>query len=415
MKIQGLRVSDLAKHYRTPLYLYDADCIKNAYDAVRNCFGKAVDVFFSLKANPNISIAHFLFGLGACAEVCSLSELEVAILAGAKPENIIFVGPAKSAEEIQVCIHNKIYAIVCESFEELEYIENLAQAADTVVSVALRINPNFVSKSALLKMGGKPTQFGIDQAEFYERFSQYMQRKHIHIRGIHIYNGTRILNHETIFENTESILKIAENIQAQFKVRFEMVDFGGGLGIPYFDNEAPLDMAALQMKIQPLIADYLVRYPGTRLILEAGRYLVAESGIMVSQVEMVKVSHHENFIVTNGGTNCHMAAVGIGSFAKRNFPISLIPQQPQVENAIYHVTGPLCTPVDLVAKAVSLPLAHQGDWVVIHRSGAYGPTASPGLFLSHGYPAEVLVRNGEALLIRERDTPADIRKKQFLV
>jgi diaminopimelate decarboxylase len=146
-----------------------------------------------------------------------------------------------------------------------------------------------------------------------------------------------------------------------------------------------------------------------------GRYLVAESGVYVVRVREVKQSAGEWFLVADGGTNHHMAAAGVGSFAKRNFPVRLLNRTGEPADRSYSVSGPLCTPNDLIAKRVPLPKVHPGDLLGIQRSGAYGPTASPGLFLSHGYPAEVLVHNGRTFLVRDRDTVKDLLDKQHLI
>ncbi len=414
------------KKFGTPIYLYEASQLRSSFFSLRESFPKEVDIFYSLKANPNITITDELRRLGAAAEVCSLIELKTAVQAGHSPENIIFVGPAKSKEELSLSIELGIYAIVCESFEEVERIEALAKIYNKPVSIAFRINPEFESKSAMLKMGGKPTQFGIDQAEFLSRFSSYVNRKNIICKGIHIYNGTRILDHGTVIENTQNILSFAEMLQQKFKIVFQMVDFGGGLGIAYHEGEPSLDLAALRQGISPIISSYLDKFPGTRLILESGRFLVGMSGTFISEIQFIKKSQGENFLVTDGGTNCHMAAVGIGSFVKRNFPISLLSQVSQETRSsedhenyenhqTYNIAGPLCTPGDLIAKKVNLPEANVGDWVLVHHSGAYGPTASPVLFLSHGYPAEALIISEEAYLIRRPDVAGDLLGKQILI
>jgi diaminopimelate decarboxylase len=151
------------------------------------------------------------------------------------------------------------------------------------------------------------------------------------------------------------------------------------------------------------------------MIMELGRFLTATAGTYVVRARYVKESMGESFVVADGGTNHHMAAVGVGSFVKRNFPVRHLENRAAGASRPYSVTGPLCTPNDVVAKKVRLPEVRPGDLLAVERSGAYGPTASPGLFLSHGFPAEVLVHGGRAHLIRERDTTEDLLAKQRLV
>ena len=154
--------------------------------------------------------------------------------------------------------------------------------------------------------------------------------------------------------------------------------------------------------------------PTTRLLFESGRYLAARAGTYVTSVRYVKQSMGAWFAVTDGGTHHHMAAVGVGSYVKRNFPVRVLNRPDEPATGPWQLTGPLCTPNDTIAKDVLLPHLRPGDLIGILRSGAYGPTASPGLFLSHGFPAEVLVHLGRPHLIRDRDEPADLMRKQRL-
>ena len=146
--------------------------------------------------------------------------------------------------------------------------------------------------------------------------------------------------------------------------------------------------------------------------MELGRYLAAPCGLYLARVRYVKTSMGQQFAVTDGGTNHHMAAVGVGSFVKRNFPIRLVSRVDEPAEQPWQLCGPLCTPNDTIGKDVPLPPVRPGDLVGVLRSGAYGLTASPGLFLSHGFPAEVLVDGGVPYLVRERDRPEDLLRQQ---
>ncbi|GAK40304.1 diaminopimelate decarboxylase [Paenibacillus urinalis] len=413
--IQNYAISSLTRKYGTPLYIYDGDILEEVYSELRRVLHQEVDIFYSLKANPNISIYNYLKNLGAHAEVCSLAELITSIKAGTDPDNIIFLGPGKSEEEIKACLHYNIYAIVCESFQELEIINRLAEELDVKAKVALRINPAFSVKGSRLTMGGKPRQFGIDEAALFSSTAWMNGYAHITIRGIHVYMGTRMLDIDPIVQNTGHILDLAVRIEDALGVQLDMVDVGGGLGVPYFEGESSLDVHGLAEQLNPLFAAFKETHPETRLIMELGRYLVGRSGLLVSKALYVKESYDETFVVTDGGTNCHMAAVGVGSYVKRNFPIALLSRCDEPAEGEYNITGPLCTPNDVVGKKVALPKVQPGDLIGIFNSGAYGPTASPTNFLSHGYPAEVLVAKGEAHLIRDRDQVQDLLGKQHLV
>lgn len=415
-QVQGLPISEIAAEYGTPLYVYDADVLRDVYQGLRDRMHPAVDIFLSLKANPNISVIGFLGTLGAGAEVSSLAELETARRAGIAPQNTIFLGPGKTRAELAACVTADLHAIVCESLDELQALDDLAVAAGRDrLPVMLRMNPDFQTKGSGLAMGGKPRQFGIDVAEL--RASRHLLKglRRVHVMGLHAYMGTRFLHHEDLIHNTREILATADELSAETGIELRTVDFGGGFGVPYFGNETGLDIPALTAGIGEAVAEFTEKHPDCRLINELGRYLTAACGTYVTRALVVKESMGEQFVVADGGTNHHMAAVGVGSFVKRNFPIRSLTRYTEEPVRDYTVTGPLCTPNDVIGKRVALPPVAAGDLIGVELSGAYGPSASPGLFLSHGFPAEVMVHNGTAHLVRRRDTVEDLLGKQHLI
>ncbi len=412
--MQGLGISALAEEFGTPMYLYDGAALASRMDSLRQLLHPRLEVFFSLKANPNVSVCALLHAHGARAEVSSMTELLTARTAGVEPRNIIFLGPGKSRAELAACLDQGIYTIICESLQELELIDSMAAEAGRTVPVALRVNPSFSVKGSGLTMGGKPRQFGIDEAQLLAGEPLGKKLANVRLMGVQVYMGTRILTEDTVVQNTTRILELADRVAAHHGFPLEMVDIGGGLGVAYFDNERDLDLRVLAEGVNPLLEAFAATHPDTRMIMELGRYLVAESGTYVVRVRYAKTSMGENFAVADGGTNHHMAAVGIGSFVKRNFPIELLSRHDEADTEPWHVTGPLCTPNDVIGKKVPLPELHEGDLLGVRRSGAYGPTASPVHFLSHGYPAEVLVHQGRAHLVRQADTPRDLLDRQRL-
>jgi diaminopimelate decarboxylase len=226
--------------------------------------------------------------------------------------------------------------------------------------------------------------------------------------------GTRILSEQVIAQNTEKIFELALRTSARLGFRLETVDIGGGLGVAYFEGERDLDPRVLAEHMNPVVAKFRATSPGTKIAMELGRYLTAPAGIYVVRVRYTKTSMGERFAVADGGTNHHMAAVGIGSFIKRNFPVGVLNRADEPPSDPWNITGPLCTPNDTLVKAALLPPVRPGDLIGVFRSGAYGPSASPVLFLSHGHPAEVYVADGRHYLVRERDTTEDLLRKQHL-
>jgi diaminopimelate decarboxylase len=404
----------LADEFSTPLYVYDGDVLREDFARLRTTLHPSLEIFYSLKANPNISVFSLLRNAGARAEVSSLAELCTVLRAGATAEDVIFLGPGKTEAELSACIEAGIYAIVAESLDEIARIDEIAGARGRSQRVLLRINPARSPSAARLTMGGKPRQFGVDEEIVHTQGAALTRFAHAMVRGIHVYLGTRILDAGAIVDNTRYILDLAERVAERSGIPLDAVDIGGGLGVPYFDNESPVDLDLLGRELNPVLADFLAAHPGTRLILEAGRFLAARCGTYLVSVRSVKRSHGEHFAVTDGGTHQHMAAVGIGSFVKRNFPVALLGRVPDGPEEKWHLTGPLCTPNDVLAKNVLLTPLRPGDLIGVQMSGAYGPTASPGLFLGHGHPAEVIVLGGRAWLVRARDTVEDVLSRQIL-
>ena len=274
---------ELSKIYGTPFYVYDFFKLKSSYKELNSIFSPLAKIFYSIKANPSLAICHEFQNLGSGAEVCSLIELETALKSGFLAENIIAVGPAKSENFLRRCLEMKIYCVVCESFSELDLIKKIAFDLSIIAPIAIRINPNFLVKNALLKMGGQSSQFGIDESILLSHFSHFLD-KNIQLRGIHIYNGTRILDAKLLSENIINILVLAEKLMKDFNLNFEMIDLGGGFGIPYFSDEKYLDTQLLKKLVPPILKDFFSKYPKIKLIVESGRFLIAPAGFFITKI-----------------------------------------------------------------------------------------------------------------------------------
>ncbi|MET7482502.1 type III PLP-dependent enzyme [Streptomyces sp. NPDC005538] len=413
-RVQGIAVRDLADTFGTPLFVYDADVLAAQYRTLRQGLDPSVEIYYSLKANPNVAVCAELHALGAGAEVSSLAELLTAARAGVPAERTMFLGPGKSADELTACVKEGVGLVVCESFPELDLLNDLAGQHAARPSVLLRVNPAFSVKGSGLTMGGKARQFGMDEDQLEAAGNVTARWPHLRVRGVEVFMGTRILDSSVIAENTRRILLLAERLADLLDFPLDVVDVGGGLGVAYFEGEQDVDVDGVTGGVNQAVLDFRGRRPGTRVIMELGRYLTALAGLYVTRIRYVKTSRGERFAVADGGTNHHMAAVGTGSFVKRNFPVQVLTDTDRPATETWHVTGPLCTPNDTLVKNAKLPPLQAGDLIGIHRSGAYGPSASPVLFLGHGHPAEVLVANGTPHLVREHDMPQDLLAKQRL-
>lgn len=403
-KIENISYQLLADYVPTPFYAYSATQIKTDFAELKRSLPHDIDYFYSLKANPNKTLVALLHQAGTGCEVCSLVELEIALRQGVAPGDIIFVGPGKHINELTQCCLAGIKAVVVESIEEMHLLNDIAAGLGVTQNIALRINPDFTGEKAKLVMSGKPRQFGIDEQLLPQAFALLGQLTKLRLAGIHIYLGTRILDWQALANNTQNILTLAATLQQTYDIALDFVDVGGGFGVRYFDKEKALDLAALGEALLPLVNNYREAFPHCRIVIELGRFLIARAGIFVTRVNYLKPSREEWFAVCDGGANCHGSAAGINSLIRRNFPMARLGPSRPGDLHRYQVTGPLCTPTDLLGENIMLAELRSGDLIGIAHSGAYGASASPVGFLSFGHPAEVLVENDQAFLIRTADS-----------
>lgn len=409
-------ISNVVDEFGTPTYLYSEKVIINNILTLKSSLGSCAKILYSLKANPNVQIVNIMKKYDIGSEVSSYGELVIAKEAGMSPEDIVFVGPGKSDVELRACIEFKIQAIVCESESEIiRIIELCNNCSNDPVNIIVRLNPSFKGGSETLKMSGKPRQFGVDDTEAANLIKKYKSYSCINIVGFHAYMGTRILSESDIINNTLSKLSLFDKLAKENQIQLSTVDVGGGLGVPYYDGEKELDIEVIGKELSHAFHVFKRQHPGCEIVMEIGRYLVANSGVLITKVIDVKESKGETFAITNGGMNIHLLASGLGSFSKKNLPYSVFKKTPVKENnGLTTITGPLCTPTDILIKKANMSEPSISDQVVVYQSGAYGPTASPVYFLSHGYPAEVMHTRNGVNLIRERDCIEDSLKKQFL-
>jgi diaminopimelate decarboxylase len=395
-------LSRIADKYGTPLYVYDESVIRASWDQLLSAVPRSVDVYYSVKANPNIWVINCLSNCGASAEVASVGECIAALRAGVPRQKIIMVGPGKSGHTLRFAVVNKIKAIVIESLEELEHVEAIATEEREVVDVALRVNPGH--GSGAIAMGG-PTQFGLDEKTVLDILLAKRRYPHVRLVGIHSYLGTGVLDWNTVVEQTACSLSIASDLERASGIQFEFVDVGGGLGVPYYSGDKALDTDALRRPLRSLIEEYLGKPESPCTVaIESGRFLVGPSGVFLTRVLSVKTRSNRLFVVLDGGINNY----GYDDRYRgvRPPPVRLLAKRPMAEHPVT-LCGPLCTTSDRLAVNLAFPLPEPGDLLAFYQAGAYAFTANPGLFLSYGFPAEVLLRSDGPKLIRRRFSAED--------
>jgi diaminopimelate decarboxylase len=361
----------------TPFYAVDRGLLRERVAELRAALPAAVKLHYAMKANPMPALVQFMAGLVEGIDVASAGELQVALDAGADPAEVSFAGPGKRDIELRQAVAAGVLVNV-ESLRELPVLAAASQALGLPARVALRVNPDFELKGSGMKMGGGPKQFGLDVELIPQAMAQIVALG-LAFEGFHLYAGSQNLKAESICE-------------AQCKSYELALRLGGGFGIPYFPGEQRLALGPIGQNLAALVERASAELPQASLVIELGRYLVAEAGLYVSRVVDRKVSRGQVFLVCDGGLHHALAASGnFGQVVRKNYPVTVVPRQPTGQTEVASAVGPLCTPLDLLADRMTLPVAHEGDLVVVFQSGAYGPSASPQAFLSHPRCAEVLV------------------------
>jgi diaminopimelate decarboxylase len=404
LAVGGVPVSHLAEQFETPLFLYDAAVLRSRLGALRAVLPERVEVYYSVKANPNPHVVSVFAAAGTGLEVASGAEFLRARAAGCPAERIVFAGPGKTARELELVVSGGIGEIHLESDEELAVLAELGAEAN----VSIRFNPSAEASGGAMRMGGKPAQFGFDEERLGDVIAAVSAQGHLRFCGVHMFAGTQILDADVLVGQWRHAVDVARRAADIAGGPIATVDLGGGLGIPYFPHETALDLEAVRTAAAELFVsvEQDPAFSGTRFILEPGRFLAGPAGVYVCRVLSVKVSRGTTFLVLDGGMNHHLAASGnLGQVIKRDYPI-LNASRPDAEPlAETVVVGPLCTPLDTLGRKVGMPEATEsGDLVAVLQSGAYGLSASPVGFLSHPMPAEVLLDQGAPRLIRERGT-----------
>ncbi len=391
LTLGGRSVLQLAEQVgRTPFYAYCRTHMSERVAALRRALPEQVHLHYAIKANPMPAVVRHMGALVDGLDVASAAEMQVALDSGFEPSCISFAGPGKTVAELERAVAAGIVLNV-ESELELERIAQIARRTGRRPTVALRVNPDFELKTSGMKMSGGPKQFGID-AERVPAVLDGLAQLPLEFVGFHIFSGSQNLRADAIVEAQQKALALAIELARAAPALVRSVNIGGGLGIPYFPGEQPLDLAPIGANLQQLAEVARQALPQAHLVVELGRYLVGEAGIYVCKVLDKKISRGQTFLITDGGLHHHLAASGnFGQVLRKNYPVLIGNRVRGRAREVASVVGPLCTPLDLLADRMEMAAAQLDDLVVVFQSGAYGYSASPLGFLSHPAPAEILV------------------------
>ena len=377
---------ELAAEHGTPLFLYDAAIVETRIAALRAVLPAAVEIHFAIKANPFPPLLAHIAPLVGGLDVASAGELAKA-LAVKSAEHISFAGPGKRDAELETAISAGA-TINLESDGEASRALAIGDRLGITPRLAVRVNPSFELKGSGMKMGGRPSPFGVDAPQV-PALVRRLIASGADWRGFHIFAGSQSLDTAAIIETQGATVRLAEELAEQSGARPPLVNLGGGLGIPYFSGDTPVDVPA----IGAALAEALM--PGQHYAIELGRWLVAESGVYLTRVVDRKESGGETFLVVDGGLHHQLAATGnFGTVVRRNYPVALARDVGGEASETVSIVGPLCTPLDRLSDRIAFPRADVGDVIAIFLAGAYGPSASPAGFLGHPSAGEILLHSG---------------------
>ena len=371
----------------TPLFVYDTRMIADRVARFRAAFPHEIALHYAVKANPYGPLLEAMAAMVDGFDVASAGELGRVAHLGLP---ISFAGPGKRDQELETAIRAGV-TINLESEGEADRLLAIRKREGLTAKLAVRVNPSFGLKGSGQKMGGLPSQFGVD----HDRAPALVRKivdSGAEWRGLHIFAGSQALQPEALIDLQRDTITLAASICDEAGNAPAQVNLGGGFGIPYFAKDEPLDVEAVGAALATSLADRPKILAETNFSIELGRWLVGEAGVYLTRIVDRKESRGKTFLITDGGLQHQLAASGnFGQLLRRNYPVAIATRFGTAAEEEVTITGCLCTPLDLLADEAMLPRAEVGDLVAIFCAGAYGLTASPTSFLSQPMAREMIV------------------------
>ncbi len=400
---EGVALSQLARDHGTPLFVYSLNSVLGILSAYQTAF-KAYDpiVAFAIKANFNLAIIREVARSGGGADIVSGGELHRALTAGIPPERIVFAGVGKAAEEMESALAKKILMFNVESIPELKLLNDVAARTGVKAPIAIRVNPDVDPRThAYISTGKKESKFGLDIKAAIETYKLAKDLPNIDPIGIHCHIGSQITKIEPFVQAAEKITRVIKEIRS-VGIDLRILDFGGGLGITY-NNETPPSPQDLAAAIAPFLDA-----AGCRLILEPGRSLVGEAGVLLTKVHYVKETPIHRYVVVDAAMNDLMRPALYDAY----HPVWHVKTPVGRQETTCEIVGPVCETGDFIAKGRVMPLPAAGDLLAIGSAGAYGMAMSSNYNL-RPRAAEVLVAGTKASLVRRRETYEDMLQPEM--
>ena len=388
--IDDIPLSQLAKDYGTPTYIYSQSLINSNFKDYASSLREGDLVCYAIKANPNISILKLLTEMGSGFDVVSANEIKRALLAGVDPKKIVFSGVGKSIKELSFAIEAEILFINIESYGELKRINELAIAKNKKVPCCIRLNPNISAKThEYIATGLKTSKFGISESEIKDISENIGQFDGVSLKGLSCHIGSQITDPSLSLQALKILMECATSLQ-ELNIEIEYLNIGGGLAIQYKDEPEVSIKDVIKLLTEEVGPNY-------KLIVEPGRSIVGNSGALISQVELIKETENLSFALIDAGMNDLIRPALYDAWHN----ISEV-EYGNIEPREYSIVGPVCESADIFGADRSLGI-EEGSILAIQDTGAYGFTMSSN-YNSRTKSAEVLVNGSESRIIRHRET-----------
>ena len=396
--VEDLPVKQLAEEFGTPLYIYSRATLERHWHAFDSALGKHPHLIcYAVKANSNIGILNVMAKLGSGFDIVSQGELERVLAAGGEASKVVFSGVAKSRAEIMRALEVGIRCFNVESIAELHHINQIAGEMGKVAPISLRVNPDVDAHThPYISTGLKENKFGVSVDEAREVYKLAATLSHVKITGMDCHIGSQLTELQPFLDASDRLIRLMEQLKED-GITLKHLDLGGGLGVTYTDETPPhpSDYATA-------LLNKLKDYEDLEIILEPGRAIAANAGILVAKVQYLKSNESRNFAITDTGMNDMIRPALYEAYMN----IIEIDRTLEREKAIYDVVGPVCETSDFLGKQRELAIA-EGDYIAQRSAGAYGASMSSN-YNSRPRTAEVLVDGDKAHLIRRRESLSEL-------
>lgn len=397
-------IKDIVAKYGSPVYIYSKRTLVRHFEAYKKAFEAIPHVIcYAVKACSNIAILNIFAKLGSGADIVSGGELYRALKAKIPSNKIIYAGVGKTADEIAYALKSKILSFNVESEAELKQINQVAKSLNVQAPVSLRINPDIdAGTHKYISTGMKENKFGIPIKQAIEIYQKAMKMPHIDVVGIHMHIGSQLTKLSPFVDSFKRVINLYEKL-AKLGINIKYIDIGGGLGIPYKDEKPPLP-SELAKAIIPHLKDKDIT-----LLLEPGRSIVGNAGILVTSVIYHKNNAHKDFIIVDTAMN-DLIRPSLYEAYHEILPV----KKSRKKTIIADIVGPICESGDFIAKARKVPALQSGDLLAVMSAGAYGFSMSSN-YNSRPRVAEVLVDGKDFALIRKRETYEDLIRGESII